>query len=72
MKVSGYTVPKKFPNLPGKIEKFKISKQFWKQFSVVLVILTGPIFPSSSGNSSRKFHGSFGDISKAVNHSLEA
>jgi hypothetical protein len=62
----------KFPKLLGNIEEVEISKKFWKQFKVVLEILTGPIFPSSFGKSSRKIHGSFGNISKTVNHSLDS
>jgi hypothetical protein len=42
----------KFPKLLGNIEEVKIFKYFWKQFMVVLEILTGPIFPASFGNSS--------------------
>jgi hypothetical protein len=38
-----------FPKLLGNIEEVKISKQFWKQFMVVLEILAGPIFPDSLG-----------------------
>jgi hypothetical protein len=53
-----YTVPKAFsmhetfPKLLENIEEVKISKKFWKQFMVVLEILTGPIFPGSFGKSS--------------------
>jgi hypothetical protein len=39
---------------------------------VVLEILTGPIFPGSFGKSSRKIHGSFGNIFKTDNHRLDS
>jgi hypothetical protein len=42
----------KFPKLLGNIGEVEISKLFWKQFMVVLEILTGPIFPGSFGKSS--------------------
>jgi hypothetical protein len=45
---------------------------YWKQFLVVLEILTGPIFQGISGNSSSKIPGSSGNISKTVNHRFEA
>jgi hypothetical protein len=51
---------KHFQNYLGKIskpilgntEEVEISRKFWKQFMVVLEILTGPVFPSGFGKSS--------------------
>jgi hypothetical protein len=42
----------KFPKLLGNIEEVEISKLFWKQFMLVLEIITDPIFPGSFGKSS--------------------
>jgi hypothetical protein len=61
-----------FPKLPGSIEQVQISKKYWKQFLVVLELWTGPIYSGSSGNSSRKIHGSFGNISKTVSPRLDS
>jgi hypothetical protein len=63
----------KFPKLLGNIEEAEISTKFWKQFMVVLEILTDPIiFPGSFGKSSRKIHGSYAKISKTFNHRLDS